>query len=336
MGGLADSSTEPYAGHVPVLRDRFVSALLNDPDGRYVDCTFGRGGHSRRLLAGLSEHGRLLALDRDPEAVSAGIRLASGDARFRMVHSGFIRLGEVLDEMGWDQVNGIGFDLGLSSPQLDSPERGFSFQGSGPLDMRMDISAGKPLAQMLEGISESRLADILRDYGDERYARRIARAILAAQEQGRLQTTADLEAACFHAVPRQARHGKTHPATRTFQALRIWVNDEMEQIEHGVRAAMRHLLPGGRLAVISFHSGEDRRIRDLIEAEVHPCTCPPRSPYCVCGKIPTMRWLQKKPLRPDESEVAENPRSRSSRLRIAERISEQEARRIVGYTGAGF
>ena len=327
---------EQYPEHIPVLRDRFVSALINDPDGRYVDCTFGRGGHSRRLLCELSGHGRLLALDRDPEAVAEGERLASEDARFTIVHADFIRLGEVLDDLGWAQVNGIGFDLGVSSPQVDNAQRGFSFQGSGPLDMRMDTSSGLPLAQMLERVSESRLSDILREFGDERFARRIARAMLVAQQQGKLKTTADLESICFHAVPRQARHGRTHPATRTFQALRIWVNNEMEQIDQGVKAAMRHLLPGGRLAVISFHSGEDRRIRDLIEAEVHPCSCPPKAPYCVCGKIPTMRWLQKKPIRPDDAEVTENPRSRSSRLRIAERISEQEAKRAVGYTGASF
>lgn len=301
-----------------------------------MDCTFGRGGHSRQLLAGLSGRGRLLALDRDPEAVSEGERLAAEDSRFSIVHSGFIRLGEVLDDLGWKQVSGIGFDLGVSSPQVDNAERGFSFQRPGPLDMRMDSSSGQPLSQMLERVSESNLADILYEFGDERYARRIAKAILMARQQGRLQTTSDLEGVCFHAVPRQARHGKTHPATRIFQALRIWVNDEMEQIDQGVRSAMRHLLPGGRLAIISFHSGEDRRIRDLIEAEVHPCSCPPGAPYCICGKIPTMRWLQKKPLRPDDSEVSENPRSRSSRLRVAERISEQEARRIVGYTGANF
>ena len=322
--------------HIPVLCDAFVEAMLGDDAGCYVDCTFGRGGHSRAMLARLSEHGRLLALDRDPEAVAEGERLADSDVRFAILHADFARLEEALDQQGWEQVNGIGFDLGISSPQVDDAQRGFSFQQAGPLDMRMDPSVGLPLSRMLERVSESELFSILREYGDERYARRIARAILAAQKEGRLETTADLEAVCFHAVPRQARHGKTHPATRTFQALRIWVNEEMDQIDRGIQAAMRRLMPGGRLAVISFHSGEDRRVRDLIEAEVHPCTCPPQAPYCSCGRLPTMRWVQKKPIRAGENELAENPRSRSSMLRVAERISEQEARHAVGYTGAGF
>ena len=331
MGG--DKS---YAEHVPVLRDAFINALLTDPDGYYVDCTFGRGGHSRELLAKLSENGRLLAIDRDPEAIAEGERLAEEDGRFSIVHSDFARLGETLDEKGWHQVTGIGFDLGVSSPQVDNAERGFSFQKSGPLDMRMDSSAGQPLSQMLERVSERELADIIYRFGDERYSRRIAKSILKAKHEGKLNSTSDLENACFHATPKQARHGGAHPATRTFQALRIWVNEEMDQIDAGVNAAMDHLKPGGRLAVISFHSGEDRRIRDLIETQVHPCKCPPQMPMCVCGKNPSMRWLQKKPVRPSDAEVAVNPRSRSSLMRVAERISEAEGRKLAGYSGGSL
>lgn len=319
--------------HIPVLRDAFVEAIFADPGGCYVDCTFGRGGHSRELLARLSDKGRLLAIDRDPEAVAAGEKLADEDARFSIVHADFAGLGEILDARGWHAVSGIGFDLGLSSPQLDSPDRGFSFRREGPLDMRMDSSDGEPLSRLLARVSERELADIIFRYGDERYARRIARAILEARRSGRLQCTGDLENACFHAVPKRARHGGSHPATRTFQALRIWVNDEMTQIDAGVKAAMAHLAPGSRLAVISFHSGEDRRIRDLIEAEVHPCSCPPEMPYCVCGKIPSMRWVKKKPMRPSNDEVAGNPRSRSSLMRVAERLTEAEGRKLVGYGG---
>jgi 16S rRNA (cytosine1402-N4)-methyltransferase len=326
-------ATKQYSEHIPVLRDLFVASFFSDPDGRYVDCTFGRGGHSRTLLQQLSPQGRLLALDRDLEAVAEGERLAREDSRFSIKHADFAQLASILDHEGWNQVNGIGFDLGISSPQVDNAKRGFSFRQDGPLDMRMDISEGLPLSRMLAQVSERELEDILRNFGDERYARRIARSIFKAQREGNLHSTADLEAACFHAVPKQARYGKTHPATRSFQALRIWVNNEMSQIEIGVRAAVQHLLPGGKLAVISFHSGEDRRIRDLIEEQVHPCACPPEAPYCMCGKLPTMRWLQKKPIRPDESEVAANPRSRSSRLRIAQRLTETEARKTLGYTG---
>lgn len=306
--------------HIPVLADAFIDAIITDPDGNYVDATFGRGGHARMLLERLSPQGRLLALDRDPQAVAEGERLAAEDDRFRIIHTDFGHLEDALDAAGWSQVNGIGFDLGVSSPQLDTAARGFSFQKEGPLDMRMNPEAGVPLSRMLERISERELADIIRKYGDERFSGRIAKAILREYKAGKLNTTADLENTCFHAVPKQARFGGAHPATRTFQALRIWVNDEYGQIEAGIKAAMAHLAPGGRLAVISFHSGEDRRIRDLIESEVHPCTCPPTFPMCVCGKVPSMRWFQKKPIRASDSETAANPRSRSSLLRIAERI----------------
>ena len=323
-----------YPGHIPVLRDTFVTSFFGDPDGYYVDCTFGRGGHSRALLRLLSPQGRLLALDRDPEAIAEGERLACEDSRFFIKHADFARLADILEHEGWRQVNGIGFDLGVSSPQVDNAKRGFSFRQDGPLDMRMDPSEGLPLSRMLEQVSERDLEGILRNFGDERYARRIARAILKARREDGLNGTSDLEAVCFHAVPKQMRYGKTHPATRTFQALRIWVNNEIAQIETGVRAAVHYLLPGGKLAVISFHSGEDRCIRNLIEEQVHPCTCPPAAPYCMCGRLPTMRWLQKKPVRPDQSEVEANPRSRSSRLRVAQRLSEAEARKMVGYTEA--
>ncbi len=306
--------------HIPVLRDAFVEALCINPDGYFVDATFGRGGHAKALLARLSGKGRLLALDRDPQAVAEGERLAAADARFCIWHRPFADLEAVLDESGWDAVHGIGFDLGVSSPQLDNASRGFSFSQDGPLDMRMDTGSGSTLLQRLERTGERELVHILREYGDERYAGRIARAMIHARDKGMLMRTPDLENICFHAVPKHARYGRTHPATRTFQALRIWVNDEMGQLETGIRAAMGRLAPGGRLAVISFHSGEDRRVRNLIEAQVHPCTCPPEFPVCICGKVPVMRWIQKKPLRPAEDECNGNPRSRTARLRVAEKL----------------
>ena len=309
--------------HVPVLLHEFIDALCIDPDGRYVDATFGRGGHARALLARLSSAGRLLGLDRDPAAVAEGEKLARQDPRFSIVHADFASLEDAVERHGWDHVTGIGFDLGVSSPQVDDAERGFSFQQDGPLDMRMNPRAGKPLSSLLDRVSERELTDVIRRYGDERHAGRIARSILKARRDGVLNSTRDLENICFHAYPRQARHGSTHPATRTFQALRMWVNNEMAQLESGIRSAMRLLAPGGRLAVISFHSGEDRRVRDLIEAEVHACVCPPDFPQCVCGRKDSMRWVQKKPLRPDAAELAANPRSRSARLRVAEHLPEQ-------------
>jgi len=294
--------------------------LCLDKDGHYVDATFGRGGHSRAILDRLSRNGRLIGLDRDPEAVRAGRKLAEKDARFCIEHAAFAELDAVFDSHGWETAAGIGFDLGTSSPQLEDPARGFSFRQEGPLDMRMDTQSGLPLAMRLGRISEHELGKIIRQYGGERYAGRIARAILRALREGGLMTTRDLENACFHAVPRPARHGGIHPATRTFQALRIWVNDEMGQLRTGLQSAMQRLAPHGRLAVISFHSGEDRLARDLIEARVHPCTCPPDFPVCTCGLIPDMRWINKKPIRPAPDEESANPRSRSARLRVAEKL----------------
>ncbi len=306
--------------HIPVLAAPFIDALITDPDGCYVDATFGRGGHSRLLLALLSEKGRLLGLDRDPQAVETGRQLEQEDARFTMIHSDFAGMEESLESMGWSQVQGIGFDLGVSSPQLDQAERGFSFQADGPLDMRMNPDEGTPLSERLKHISEKDLTQVIRSYGDERFAGRIARAILKAVHAEGVTTTHALENICFHAVPPQARHGSTHPATRTFQALRIWINDEYGQIDRAVKFAMQALAPAAHLAIISFHSGEDRRIRDLIEDEVHPCKCPREFPICVCGRQQTMQWVQKKPLRATEQELEENVRSRSAMLRVACRV----------------
>ncbi|MES0370680.1 MAG: 16S rRNA (cytosine(1402)-N(4))-methyltransferase RsmH [Mariprofundaceae bacterium] len=311
---------DSHKEHVPVLAEAFIDALCIDPDGTYIDATFGRGGHSRMLLNRLSSSGQLIALDRDPDAVAEGKRLETEDPRFRIFHYDFASLEMAIDAAGWDKVTGIGFDLGVSSPQFDQADRGFSFQHEGPLDMRMDFEHDQPLSKLLERTSEKELVQIIREFGDERYAGRIAKAILRDLKAGVLNHTRDLENTCFHAVPKQARYGGAHPATRTFQALRIWVNDEYSQIETGVQAAMKHLQPGGRLAVISFHSGEDRRIRDLIESEVNACTCPPQFPICVCGRVASMRWVQKKPIRATEDEIAANPRSRSSLLRIAEAV----------------
>lgn len=308
------------SAHIPVLADSYISLLCHNVDGQYVDATFGRGGHARMLLATLSPQGKLLGLDRDPEAVAVGRQLEAEDSRFQMIHADFSDLQQAMEQAGWSDADGIGFDLGVSSPQLDQAERGFSFKSSGPLDMRMDMNHGQSLAQKLQRTSEKELAHIIRSYGDERFSSRIARRIMQAVHDDLLHNTADLENICFHAVPPKARHGHSHPATRTFQALRIWVNDEYEQIKQGVTAAMQVLRSGGHLAVISFHSGEDRRVRDLIQAEVQPCTCPPQFPMCICGRSASMRWLQKKPLRATEAELGHNPRSRSALLRAAECI----------------
>jgi len=309
-----------YARHQPVLLEAFVDGICIDPDGTYIDATFGAGGHSRAILARLSDQGRLMAFDRDPSAVQIGSRLAEEDPRFSIRYAPFSDMGKVLEQCGCDKVAGIGFDLGVSSPQLDRPERGFSFHEPGPLDMRMDPTTGQPLSNLLQGVKEKQLVRILREYGDERYAPRIAKAILHLCKGKDPMTTRDLENVIFHAIPRSRRHGSIHPATRSFQALRIWVNDEFGQLQTGLSVAAARLRTGGRLAVISFHSGEDRQVRDWIEARVHPCICPPDFPVCTCGREPSMRWIQKKPIRPSAEEIAANPRSRSARLRIAERL----------------
>jgi len=310
--------------HISVLAEPFIDALFTDPDGYYIDATFGRGGHARMLLDKLSEQGSLLALDRDPQAIIAGRSLEHKDKRFHIIHRDFAGLEDVITETAALNICGVGFDLGVSSPQLDQAGRGFSFQKDGPLDMRMNPDVGRPVSECLKSISEKDLTHIIRSFGDERFAGRIARSILKAVQQEGVSTTRDLENICFHAVPPKARHGSTHPATRTFQALRIWINDEYAQIDTAIRAAMRCLKPYGRLAVISFHSGEDRRIRDLIEDAVNPCKCPREFPMCVCGRLPSMRWIQKKPIRASEAELLENPRSRSALLRVAERLPEPE------------
>ncbi len=306
--------------HIPVLAPPYIEALCHDLEGCYVDATFGRGGHTQMMLDKLAKSAQVLGLDRDPDAVLVGDTLAAQDSRFSMYHTDFAGIIDAVHAQGWQDVSGIGFDLGVSSPQLDVAERGFSFMKEGPLDMRMDFESGQPLCKKLERVSVDALTDVIRHYGGERFAGRIARSILEKVHQSALHTTRDLEDVCFHATPKKMRHGHTHPATRTFQALRIWVNDEMDQIDQAIKAAMSLLQVGGRLAVISFHSGEDRRVRDLIESEVRGCVCPADFPMCACGKVPTMRWVQKKPVRASETELEINPRSRSAMLRVAEKL----------------
>ncbi|MDQ6963201.1 MAG: 16S rRNA (cytosine(1402)-N(4))-methyltransferase RsmH [Mariprofundaceae bacterium] len=306
--------------HVPVLLSDYINGLMTDPDGHYIDATFGRGGHSQALLDKLSPKAHLSAFDRDPEAIEVGQKLEKEDARFSIYHTAFSGLASVLDENNIQQVTGIGFDLGTSSPQLDTAARGFSFRQEGPLDMRMDHQNSKSLEDKLERVSETELVRVIREYGDERYAGRIAKAILKAKHDDKLHNTTDLENCVYHAIPKRSRFGNSHPATRTFQALRIWVNDEYQELETALLAAIDALATGGRLVFISFHSGEDRRVRDLIEKEINPCTCPRDFPMCVCHRKARMRWIQKKPIRASETEIEENPRSRSSLLRIAEKV----------------
>ncbi|MFW6191788.1 MAG: 16S rRNA (cytosine(1402)-N(4))-methyltransferase RsmH [Thiohalospira sp.] len=302
--------------HRPVLCDAALEGLAVRPDGLYVDATYGRGGHAAAILERLGPEGRLWVLDRDPEAVAAAREQLGEDARVTIVADSFAHLGEHLQAAGLHgAVDGILLDLGVSSPQLDRAERGFSFRHDGPLDMRMDPDQGEDAASWLAGVEEKELVRVLRNYGEERFARRIARAIVAARAEEPITTTGRLAAIVAGAVPR--REPGRDPATRTFQALRIAVNDELGELERVLPVALEALARGGRLAVISFHSLEDRRVKRFMRDEARG-DAPPDMPLRE-DQIRRRLTLVSGARRAGESEVAENPRARSAVLRVAER-----------------
>ncbi|WP_300820396.1 16S rRNA (cytosine(1402)-N(4))-methyltransferase RsmH, partial [uncultured Oscillibacter sp.] len=300
--------------HKPVLLDECIGALRIRPEGVYVDGTLGRAGHSREIAKRLTT-GRLICIDRDSAAIeAAGERLAPWMDRVRLVHSNFSELGSVLEE----DADGMLFDLGVSSPQLDDPERGFSYMHDAPLDMRMDRSAPLTAREVVNSWSLEELRRILYDFGEERYAPAIARAIAKRREQRPIETTLELVEVIKSAMPPAALREKQHPAKRSFQAVRIAVNGELDALPPMLRAAADKLRPGGRLAVITFHSLEDRIVKRTLRELAQGCTCPPSFPVCVCGKKPLVRL--DKPVTPSAAEVAENPRARSARLRTAEKL----------------
>jgi len=301
--------------HATVLLNEAVEALHVKADGVYVDCTFGRGGHSRLILERLGERGKLIALDKDPTAVAAG--RAIGDARFQLEHSGFEHLGEVLRKLGAEQVDGVLLDLGVSSPQLDDEQRGFSFRFDAPLDMRMDTSSGQTAAEWLAAADEGELAEVIHDYGEERFARQIARAIVVARQERAIHTTKQLSDIVAQSV--RTREPGKNPATRTFQAIRIYINRELEELESVLPQCVDHLKPGGRMAVISFHSLEDRMVkhfmRDMAQGDKLPKSVPIRAADVPQGKL----RLVGRAIYAAAEEVAANPRARSAVLRVAER-----------------
>lgn len=302
--------------HKPVLLDECVGALNIRPDGRYVDGTLGRAGHSREIAKKLTT-GELICIDRDLAAIEAAEeRLAPWRDRVRLVHSNFSELGTVLADT--DGVDGMLFDLGVSSPQLDDPERGFSYMHDAPLDMRMDRSAPLTAREVVNAWSGDELRRILFDFGEERYAPAIARAIVRAREDRPVETTLELVDIIKSAMPPAALREKQHPAKRSFQAIRIAVNGELDALPPMLTAAADKLRPGGRLAVITFHSLEDRIVKRTLRELARGCTCPPDFPVCVCGKRPKLRLG--KPVTPSAAEVEENPRARSARLRTAEKL----------------
>ena len=302
--------------HATVLLNEAVEALHVKADGVYVDCTFGRGGHSRLILERLGERGKLIALDKDPTAVAAG--RAIGDARFQLEHSGFEHLGEVLRKLGAEQVDGVLLDLGVSSPQLDDEQRGFSFRFDAPLDMRMDTSGGQTAAEWLATVDEGELAEVIHDYGEERFARQIARAIVVARQERAIHTTKQLSDIVAQSV--RTREPGKNPATRTFQAIRIYINRELEELESVLPQCVDHLKPGGRMAVISFHSLEDRMVkhfmRDMAQGDKLPKSVPIRAADVPQGKL----RLVGRAIYAAAEEVAANPRARSAVLRVAERL----------------
>ncbi len=313
-------------GHVPVLLQRSVEALRPRPDGVYVDGTFGGGGHTRALLAASAPTGRVIGVDADPSAIDRGECLrqdldsaeAGSAGRLTMVHGNFRNLETLLAGIGLTTVDGVLLDLGLSSFQLDTADRGFAFRIDGPLDMRFDPTTGVSAADLVNMLAEVELADLIYRYGEEHRSRRIASAIVARREVDPIASTADLAAVVARAAG--GRRGETHPATRTFQALRIAVNGELDALPEGLAAAVGLLPPGGRLAVISFHSLEDRIVKRFIAGAAATCVCPPHQPVCTCGTVPSLRKVGGS-IKAAPDETATNPRSRSAILRIAERLT---------------
>lgn len=315
---------DAYSEHIPVMIEEVMHWLAPRPGGLYMDATLGLGGHAERLMDLTGGQARLLGLDRDRQALAkAGARLARFGENVHLAHSSFQHFPAVLRELGWDLLDGVVADLGVSSLQLDSPERGFSFLHDGPLDMRMDPgSGGEPAANIVNGASFERIRQLLWDYGEEPMAGRIARAIVETREKAPIETTLELARIVAAAYPAKRRAlARNHPATKTFQALRLEVNQELKEIENFLTRIVDHLRPGARICVISFHSLEDRIVKRAFRTESTGCLCPREYPVCTCGHVKKLRLPFRKPLLPGDEEMRANSRSRSAKLRVAERIA---------------
>ena len=306
--------------HVSVLLEECIQALCIKPDGTYVDGTLGGAGHSSQIVQRLTT-GRLIGIDRDPKALKAASeRLAPYSDRVTLVHSNFSRVDQVLDELGINGVDGILLDLGVSSPQLDEAERGFSYMADAPLDMRMNSQDTLTAYEVVNLWPREELRRILYEYGEERYAPQIASAIDRRRAERPIETTLELVDVIRSAMPPQALREKQHPAKRSFQAIRIAVNDELGAVSRVMDAAISKLNSGGRLAIITFHSLEDRIVKNAMASAAKGCTCPPEFPVCVCGKTPRVKLVSKKPIVSSEEELQRNPRARSAKLRVCEKI----------------
>ena len=307
--------------HKSVLLQECIDALNIRPDGIYLDGTLGGAGHSSQIARRLTEGGRLISVDRDRTALAAAKeRLAPYADRVTLVHSNFAEIDAILDSLGIPAVDGMLFDLGVSSPQLDDASRGFSYMADAPLDMRMDKDDALTAGAVVNTWPQGELRRILYDYGEERYAPQIAAAICRAREKAPVETTLELVDIIRSAMPAQALREKQHPAKRSFQAIRIAVNDELGAVSRMMQAAVGRLNPGGRLAVITFHSLEDRIVKSEMQQAARGCTCPPEFPVCVCGKKPLVKLVTRKPIVSGPAELEENPRARSAKLRVVEKL----------------
>ena len=306
--------------HLPVLLREVLAGLSVKPDGTYLDGTLGGGGHSAAILERLGPRGRLIGIDRDPQAIAEAVGRLGGDPRFQAVRGNFHDMRALVAPLGAPPLSGVLLDLGVSSHQLDAPERGFTYQADAPLDMRMDPAQALTAAEVVNTYEAAELARVLRDYGEEKWAVQIARVIA---DRRPILTTGQLVAAIDAAIPKRVRaRDGSHPARRAFQALRIEVNDELAPLENALRDAVNLLAPGGRLCVIAFHSLEDRIVKTTLREMEDPCTCPRDMPYCVCGRRPAIKRVGKKPIGDGPEEVADNPRARSATLRIVVKLPE--------------
>ena len=304
--------------HITVLLNETVESVLTDPNGTYIDCTLGGGGHTSLLLSRLSEKGRVIAIDRDDVALE-NARKKLNDPRLTLVKSNFSEIGQIAEEYAPEGVDGILADLGISSPQVDDPARGFSYSADAYLDMRMDQTQAFTAHDLVNTYTRDDLVRILRDYGEERFAGRIADKIIRAREQKTIDTTAELTAIVAAAMPKQNKK-EGHPCKRTYQAIRIEVNSELSSISAMIEGGIPKLKSGGHMSIISFHSLEDRIVKNAFQREENPCTCPKDFPICVCGKKPTVKVLTRKPMLPTEEEIIENNRAHSAKLRVCEKL----------------
>lgn len=306
--------------HVSVLLNETITGLNIKNDGIYVDCTLGGAGHSYEILKRLSDKGRLIGIDQDKAAIKAAGQRLCEFKNVQLVHDNFYNIKNILDNLDIDKVDGIMMDLGVSSYQLDEAERGFSYMKDAPLDMRMNRDNPLSAYNVVNEYDEEVLAKVIKDYGEEKFARRIAAFIVEKRKHSPINTTLELVEVIKNAVPAKARREGPHPAKRTFQAIRIEVNQELQILEKAIENSIERLNTGGRIAIITFHSLEDRIAKNVLKKGENPCTCPKEFPVCVCGKKPTIKIITKKPIEPTDEELIKNPRSRSAKLRVGEKI----------------